>query len=656
MSRKIYHRLVTPEEALRIVLSHFNIKPLGVETVPLVEATGRVLAENVYALIDLPPFDRATMDGYAVRSLDLIGASDLSPVKLRIAGRVECGFKPTVEVTEGTCVEVATGAPVPPGADSIVMVEYTKQTGSEVLVYRSTHPGENIQFTGTDISKGDLVLRRCTVLTHREIALLAALGVSHVKVFRKPRVAIIATGTELVEPGLDLSDVGKIYDSNTYMLYAVLQELGCDPVRLGVVPDDEKMLEEMIARGVQECDVVLITGGTSAGTSDITYRVLEKMGRVLIHGLQIKPGKPTVIADIDGKPVFGLPGYPNSALIVFYLIVKPIISKMLCREETCTEVEAELGGRLLGAQGRRAIYPVMIIRRGSRIIAYPLSLQQGSLSPIVYADGLVLVPENVDFLEEGEKVHVRLLRESLPRVDLYIIGSHDIGLDILLDKLAEKYTIRQINVGSLGGIIAVAKNYADIAGTHLIDEETGTYNIPYLEKLNVKNAVLVRGYLREQGIIVQRGNPKNIKSIRDFLRPDVRIVNRNRGAGTRALLDLELRKIAQEEGVSFTELTRKIRGYTYEVKTHTGVAAAIAQGRADAGLGIRLAAVLYNLDFIPLTWEEYDFLIRIECLESNPACREFIEILKSDWFKRELSKLPGYRPLDDTGEIIWSPR
>ncbi len=654
-SRRIYHRLVTPEEALDLVIKHFNIKPLGVEEVHIADATGRVLAENIYAPIDLPPFDRSTMDGYAVRSIDLISASELTPVKLRIVGRIECGEKPTVEVSEQTCVEIATGAPVPPGADSVIMVEYTKQVEDSLLVYRSVYPGENIQFTGTDVSKGDLILRKCTVLTHREIAILAALGIDKVKVFRKPKVAIVGTGTELTEPGKPLSEIGRIYDSNTFMLYSLLRELGCEPIRLGIVPDDEKLLEEAVLRGVNSADIILVTGGTSAGTSDITYRVLEKLGRVLVHGLQIRPGKPTVIADINGKLVIGLPGYPNSALIVFYLLVKPILNRMLCREDHCLEVEAQLGNRVLGAQGRRAVYPVMLIRRSRKVIAYPLPLQQGALTPIVYADGLLFVPENVELIEEGEIVRVKLLRD-FPEVDLYIIGSHDIGLDILVDKLAEKYHVRQINVGSLGGIIAVSKDYADIAGTHLIDEETGLYNIPYLERLNVKNAVLVRGYLREQGIIVQRGNPKNIKSIRDFLRPDVRIVNRNKGAGTRALLDLELRRIAQELGLSFSDITRKVRGYTYEVKTHTGVAAAVAQGRADAGLGIRLAAVLYNLDFIPLTWEEYDFLIRIDSLERNQACREFIELLKSDWFKTELSRLPGYKPLDDTGEIIWKPK
>ncbi len=654
--RKIYHRLVTPEDALKIVFDHFRVEPLGVEEVELTDASGRVLAENVYSPLDLPPFDRATMDGYAVRSLDLVSAFDLRPVKLKIIGKLECGDKPVLEVEEGTCVEIATGAPVPPGADSVVMVEYTRQINGDLLVFRSTYPGENIQFTGTDVSKGDLVLRRCTLLTHREIALLAALGINRVKVYKKPRVAIIGTGNELVDPGRPLTDLGKIYDSNTYMLYALLRELGCEPVRLGVVPDDEDMLRDAISRSVRTHDIVLVTGGTSAGTSDITYRVLEKLGNVLVHGLQIRPGKPTVIADVEGKLVIGLPGYPNSALVVFYLLVKPIVCKLLCREEHCVEVEAELRGRLLGAQGRRAIYPVMLIKRGDKLFAYPLPLQQGALSPIVHADGIVSVPENVELLEDGEKVRVRLLRELDGRVDLYVVGSHDLGLELLLDKLSDKYRIKQINIGSLGGIIAVSKDCADVAGTHLVDEETGIYNVPYLEKLNIKNAVLVRGYLREQGIIVQRGNPKNIRSIRDFLRPDVRIVNRNRGAGTRALLDLELKKIAKEENISFTELTKRIRGYTYEVKTHTGVAAAVAQGRADAGLGIRLAALLYNLDFIPLTWEEYDLLVRIESLERNPACRDLISLLGSEWFKKELAGLPGYRALEDTGKIIWRPR
>jgi len=625
VERQLFHRLLKPEEALSLIVEHFDPRPLGVEYVHVSEAHGRVLAEHVASPIDVPPFDRATMDGYAVRSIDVENASEISPVELRLIGRVEAGQRPDIEVDEGTCVEIATGAPVPAGADSVVMVEYTSLRDGRVLIYRSTYPGENIAFTGTDVVKGEIILRKCTRLSYREIALLAAVGVDRVPVYVRPRIGIIATGNELVEPGSVL-DIGKIYNSNTYMLNAACIEMGCTTRIYGIVPDDENVLKKTIENAVRENDIVLITGGTSAGTSDITYRVLGKLGNVLIHGLLIKPGKPTVIADIDGRPVIGLPGYPNSALLVFDLIVRPLIGRMLCSEEKCEEAEAILVKRILGAQGRRAYVPAIIVERNGKLLAYPLEAPQGSISPVVNADGYIIVPEDREFIDEGEKVKVVI--EQKERPDLVVIGSHDYTLDKILTELAEKgYKIKQVVTGSMGAIIAVSRGIADLGGIHIIDEETGKYNEPIIKKLGIEDKViLVKGWKRLQGIIVQKGNPKNIKSIEDFLRPDIRIVNRNKGSGTRHLLDLYLKKIAQEKGIPFQELVRKIRGYTYEVKTHTAVAAAIAQGKADAGIGIKQAAELYNLDFIPLTYEEYDIIINKESVNKKPV-REILNLL-----------------------------
>ncbi|NPA70428.1 MAG: molybdopterin biosynthesis protein [Crenarchaeota archaeon] len=632
MERQLFHRLLKPEEALKLILEHFNPRPTGVELVHISEAHGRVLAEHVASPIDVPPFDRATMDGYAVRSIDVEDASEISPVELKLIGKVEAGQRPNIEVVERTCVEVATGAPVPAGADSVVMVEYTSMRDGKVLVYRSTYPGENIAFVGTDVVKGEIILRRCTRLSYREIALLASVGVDKVPVYSRPRVGIIATGNELVEPGSSL-DIGKIYNSNTYMLNAACIEEGCVTKIYGICPDDEKVLRELVEKAVKENDIVLITGGTSAGTSDITYRVLGKLGNVLIHGLLIKPGKPTVIADVDGKPVIGLPGYPNSALLVFDLIVRPLIRRMLCSEDKCEEAEAILVKKIIGAQGRRAYIPAIIVERNGKLLAYPLEAPQGSISPVVNADGYIIVPEDREFIDEGEKVKIILERRERP--DLIVIGSHDYTLDKILTELAEEgYKIRQVVTGSMGAIIAVSRGIADLGGIHIIDEETGKYNEPIIRKLGIEDKViLVKGWKRLQGIIVQKGNPKNIKSIEDFLRPDVKIVNRNKGSGTRHLLDLYLKQIAQKQGIPFQELVRKIRGYTYEVKTHTAVAAAIAQGKADAGIGIKQAAELYNLDFIPLTYEEYDIIINRESIKKK-AVQRLLEILQN--YNRDL--------------------
>ncbi len=625
MERQLFHKLLKPEDALRLVIEHFRPRPLGKELVHLSQAVGRVLAEHIVSPIDVPPFDRATMDGYAVRSIDIEQASETTPVELKLIGKIEAGDKPNIEVVEGTCVEIATGAPVPPGADSVVMVEYTHVVDNRVYIYRSTYPGENIAFTGTDIVKGEVILRRCTKLSYREISILASVGIDKVPVYVRPRVGIIATGNELTEPGEKL-DIGKIYNSNTYMLNAACIEIGCSTNIYETCPDDEHRLENIIMRAVRENDIVLVTGGTSAGTSDITYRVLGRLGKILLHGLLIKPGKPTVIADIEGKPVIGLPGYPNSALLVFDLIVRPMLERMICHEERCEEKEAILVKKILGAQGRRAYVPAIIVEKNGKLLAYPLEAPQGSISPVINADGYIIVPEDREYIEEGEKVKVIIERRE--KRDLIVIGSHDYILDKLLTDLSEEgYRVRQVVTGSMGAIIAVSRGVADLGGIHIIDEETGKYNEPIIKKLGIEDKViLVKGWKRLQGIIVRKGNPKNIKSIEDFLRPDVRIVNRNKGSGTRHLLDLYLKQIAEKNKIPLSELRRKIKGYTYEVKTHTAVAAAVAQGKADAGIGIKQAADLYGLDFIPLTWEEYDIIINRESINKQ-SVKSFMKLL-----------------------------
>jgi len=655
MDRKIYHNLVTPEEALEIVFKNVKVEPLGVETVDLLNAYGRVLAEDIYSKIDVPPFDRATMDGYAVHAEDTFTADELNPLKLKVVGKVEVGQEYLPSINKGECVEIATGAPLPKSANAVLMVEYTKALNDEILIYKSVAPGENVASAGSDISLGDLVLRKGTLLACREIAVLASIGIDKVKVYKRPRVAIISTGNELETPGEKLR-FGKIYDANTYSIAAAVRELNAEPIVLGIARDIEEEIYNKIINGLEKSDLVIISGGTSAGTSDITYRVLELFGPpgIVVHGLKVKPGKPTVIAiSKDKKIIVGLPGYPNSALMVFNLIVKPIIERMNGIESKDITIKAKIAQKLHGEKGRRALIPVSLVESSGYIKAYPLPAESGQVNALAQADGYIEVPEDVEFVDEGEEVTVKLFSKNYTPANMYIIGSHDIGLDIIIVKLSGKFNCKVINVGSLGGLLAIISGDADIAGIHLVDEETGIYNIPYIKRLDIHDAVLIRGYMRRQGIIVPKGNPKNIKSIEDFLRSDVTIVNRNRGAGTRALLDLKLKEIAKKSNLSFEEIIKKVKGYFYEVKTHTAVAAAIAQGKADAGLGIESAAAMYNLDFIPLTWEYYDFLIMKSSLNKD-AVKKFLEILKSKEFKVELEKIPGYKVPENIGEVIWS--
>ncbi len=652
--RTIFHELITPEEALRRIFSIVEVKPVGVEEVDIFESYNRVLAEDVYAPIDVPPFDRASMDGYAVLAEDTYGANELNPIKLRLKGFQPIDSDKVLTVESGEAVEVATGSPLPIGANAVIPVEYTKVEGDRIVVFKTASPGENIVYTGSDIAMGELVLRRGTIIREREVALLAALGLKKIRVFKRPRVAIISTGDELEEPGKSLR-IGKIYDVNTHMLSHAVRSVGCEPIPLGIVRDDVEEIEKAVRKAIEIADVVILSGGTSAGPEDVVYKALGEFGPpgVIVHGLKVKPGKPTVIAiSREGKLLFGLPGYPNSALMIFDLIVRPILARMSGYAEYGFRVKARLGLRVYGEKGRMALYPVCIVEREGGLVAYPLPTGPGHISPLAYADGFIAVPENVEFFEEGELVEVRVFTPFYQPANLYVIGSHDIGLDLLITMLPNYVRAKTINVGSMGGVRAIIRGDADIAGVHLIDEQTGVYNIPILERLGVKNAVLIRGYYREQGLIVARGNPKGIKGVEDLLREDVRIVNRNKGAGTRVLLDLRLKEIAKRKGVSFEELTRRIRGYTYEVKTHTAVAAAVAQGKADVGIGIRAAAEMYNLDFIPLGWEEYDFLIRIDRLSERPV-KAFLDVLRSEEFRRRLESLPGYKVPGDIGEVIW---
>jgi len=646
----LFHKLKKVEEALEEALKY--VREMDVEEVPLSEAYGRILAVDVYSPIDVPPFDRAAVDGYAVRAEDTYGAFDATPKRLRVVGRITPGSSEVVEISEGEAVEISTGAPIPRGANAVVMVEYTREVGGEVEVYRSVSPGENVVWAGSDIMSGELILRRCTTLGPREVGLLASIGVPRVPVFRRPQVAVISVGDELVPPGLKLK-FGEVYDVNSYSLSAALAELGAVPKPLGIARDREEDLVAILSKAVEDYDMVLISGGTSAGVGDLTYRAIDRLGPpgVIVHGLAIRPGKPTVVGvSRSGKLIIGLPGYPANALIVFDLLVKPILSKMLCiKREDPSVIKARIPIRVHGAKGRRTFQLVSLVESSGGITAYPLRMEGGPISSLALADGYFVIPEDVEYVEEGEEVEVRLFSTFYKPAELYLIGSHDVLLDHVVQSIGLR--AKAINVGSMGGVQAVKRKEADVAGVHLLDEETGEYNRTLMSKLGVSDAVLVRGYAREQGLIVARGNPKGIGGIEDLLRRDVVMVNRQRGSGTRTFLDLKLREVAERLGVPAEELTRRIRGYTTEARTHTAVASAVAQGRADVGVGIRMAASMYGLDFISLGWEIYDFLIPKERLLKK-SVRRFVEFLKTDEFRRIVGRFEGYAVLPETGEVI----
>ena len=635
---------------------HFKPRPLGVEVVGLESAWGRVLARDVAAPIDVPQFDRAAFDGYAVRSSDVAGADEHRPVELRVIGRVEAGEVPSFEVGPGEAAEVATGALIPRGADAVVMVEYAREEEGRVEVYRSVAPGENVYKAGSDVALGEVVLRRGTVLGYREIGVLASLGIERIEVYVRPRVAVVSTGNELVRPGAEL-ELGKVYDVNTYSLSAAIRESGGVPIPMGVVPDEPSRIREVLERALEECDVVVTSGSTSAGAGDVMYELLDELGEpgVLVHGLKVKPGKPTIIAVCRGKPVFGLPGYPLSALIAYKVVADPVIRGISgYPRERKARVRARISASFVPERGRVNLVPVSLVARGRELYAYPLVKGSGAISSLLLADGFVVVPEDVAFVERGDVYEVLLFSARFRVPELYVIGSHCLGLELLLELLRERHGVeyRAVSAGSTGGLLALRRGEADVAGIHLLDEETGLYNVTFVKKLGLAGeVVLVRGYLREQGIAVPKGNPRGVRSLRDVVEKGLTFVNRTRGSGTRVLVDMHFKKIAEEMGIGFEELTKSIKGYTVEAKTHTAVAAAVRYGRADVGVCIRAAAEIYDLDFIPLGWEEYDFAVRKDSLELEPVAK-FLEVLRSEDFKERLSRIPGYRATEDTGKIV----
>jgi len=405
-------------------------------------------------------------------------------------------------------------------------------------------------------------------------------------------------------------DYGKIYDYNGYAVTAYLRSLNLVVDYAGVLPDDEGVLEHTIRSSIDRYDIVVTSGGTSAGVGDIVYRVIDKLGEVLVHGLEVKPGKPTVVGVVNNKLVVGLPGFPFSAASRAVTLLRYIVDRLSGVETPSTwyGIRARIAQRIRKDVGKDLYVPVVLVNKGTGFVAIPIQHRSGNISTMLRANAFAVIRRGIEIVDEGAEVDVVLLRYEIP--EAVIIGSHDIILQTIVSKAGILSRCRFIPVGSLAGLINISKGYGDIAPIHLLDPDSKTYNVKYVKQYS--NVVLVAGYKRKLVLAFRHGNPKNIKGLEDVLRTDVRFVNRNKGSGTRVFIDIALNKIAENIGMSFEEFTSKIRGYTYEVSSHTGVAAAIAQGRADLGVCIEYAARLYGLDYIPLTWEEYDFAINKE--------------------------------------------
>lgn len=629
--RKEFRELVTKDEANNIIKS-LGIMPrtIGVD---VGNASGLVLAEDVISGVDVPPFNRASMDGFAVHARDTYLAREDRPVRLKLIGSIPAGTNPDINVNRGEAVEIATGAVMPSGADAVVMVEYTG-AGADIQVFRPVSINENVMHAGSDIMAGERVLKKGTLLGSRDIGVLAAVGRKTVKVYTL-NVGMISTGNELEEPGNELKP-GRIYDINSFSLSSAVKECGGVPINYGIVRDDEALMENALEKAGKECDIILTSGSTSAGSGDIMYRIIGEHGSVLAHGIDIKPGKPAIIGTAFGKPVFGLPGYPASALTIFNEFISPVIRRATGKMEERIRTMAKMASRVRSG-GRSQLLPVGIVRGW----AYPIEKGSGAITTLSEADGFIEIPGNVEMIAAGETVEVTLFGR-LEAYDLLFVGSHCLGLDTLSDVMDLK--MRVINAGSSGGLSAIRNGTADIAGVHLLDE-SGVYNIPFFGRFGIHDAVIVKGYLREQGLIVRKES--GIRGFEDII--NTRIINRNTGSGTRVLTDLKLQKIAEQKGIPFEKLTEGIEGYHTEAKTHSAVASAVRLGKADAGIGIRAVAELNGLKFIKIADEEYDFVVRKGLLGTREI-KKFLEALRSDEFREKLPS--GLRAYERTGEIV----
>ena len=637
--RNVYLKMKTLEETQKIIHETFTVSDvLAIETIPVPEAVGRVLAHPIQAKISSPHFNAAAMDGLAVKAEITFGASQTAPKTLNVGRDV---------------FYVNTGHVMPADTDAVIMIEHVLVLDdTRIEIDKPVFPWQNVRKVGEDIVATELLFPQNHLITSYCVGALLTGGVFAVPVKKKPKILIIPTGSELVDWrrfSMDNFKPGQVLETNSFVLGSLIENCGGVYSRHNMVMDDSAKIKQVVQEAAKEdYQMILILGGSSAGSEDFAKRVILDLGQVFVHGVTIMPGKPVVIGTVEEKPVFGIPGYPVSAIIAFEQFVRPLIHRMLGQPDDSGEtIQVEPTRKIASKLGVEEFLRVKLGQVGDRIVATPLPRGAGSITSITEADGMIRIPTHIEGINDRERVSAQLLR-PLPSVlrTIVIVGSHDNTLDVLADQIKARHsrlTLSSSHVGSMGGLMAIKKGVCHLAGSHLLDPQDGSYNVSYIKKFLAQVEVkLVNLVLRDQGLIVQRGNPKSIKGIEDLAQNDISFINRQAGSGTRILLDFRLNQIGIDPA--------DINGYHHEEFTHMAVAVAVLSGTADTGLGIHAAAAALNLDFIPVVTEQYDLIIAAEHFDSENI-QLLLEAVNSREFKSRVDALGGYST-EKTGEII----